>query len=76
MCEHFDVSTFSAPGQRVMFLLKDDDGDGTGCDESRPALFTEMGELTKIGIGNDQEWRETVSCENDICISSRLMVLL
>uniref|UniRef100_A0A914VVU0 Anion exchange protein n=1 Tax=Plectus sambesii TaxID=2011161 RepID=A0A914VVU0_9BILA len=58
-----------APGQRVMFLLKEEDGeDGLKENkESHPALFTEMGELTTVGL--EQEWRETarwVKFEEDV----------
>lgn len=49
----------SAPGARVMFLLKEQD--------ELPALFTEMGELTRSGMV--EEWRETarwVKFEEDV----------
>lgn len=49
------IKIFSAPGTRVMFLLKEK--------ENTPALFTEMGEL------NNEEWRETarwVKFEEDV----------
>lgn len=41
-----------------MFLLNEAEG-GDGLDDvpSHPSLFTEMGELT--GVGVDQEWKET-----------------
>lgn len=48
-----------APGTRVMFLLKER--------KSIPALFTEMGELTRSG--DTEEWRETarwVKFEEDV----------
>uniref|UniRef100_A0A915EB49 Anion exchange protein n=1 Tax=Ditylenchus dipsaci TaxID=166011 RepID=A0A915EB49_9BILA len=48
-----------APGTRVMFLLKEKD--------DVPALFTEMGELTRSG--NSEEWKETarwVKFEEDV----------
>ncbi|KAI1710224.1 HCO3- transporter family domain-containing protein [Ditylenchus destructor] len=48
-----------APGTRVMFLLKEKD--------EVPALFTEMGELTRSG--NMEEWKETarwVKFEEDV----------
>ena len=58
-----------APGQRVMFLLKEEEGEAGLKEnkESHPALFTEMGELTTVGV--EQEWRETarwVKFEEDV----------
>lgn len=50
---------FLAPGTRVMFLLKER--------SEMPALFTEMGELTRSGT--TEEWRETarwVKFEEDV----------
>lgn len=52
---NIDSNTITAPGTRVMFLLKEK--------SELPALFTEMGELG----GN--EWRETarwVKFEEDV----------
>ncbi|VBB32775.1 unnamed protein product [Acanthocheilonema viteae] len=66
MTRHFDSTDETqqhlaglAPGARVMFLLKEQD--------ELPALFTEMGELTRSGT--IEEWRETarwVKFEEDV----------
>lgn len=52
-----------------MFLLKEEEGEHGLKEnkESHPALFTEMGELTTVGM--EQEWRETarwVKFEEDV----------
>ncbi len=52
---------YLAPGTRVMFLLREK--------EDIPALFTEMGELTRSPNGMSEEWKETarwVKFEEDV----------
>ncbi|KAI6183292.1 Anion exchange protein [Aphelenchoides bicaudatus] len=54
-----DIKSVRAPGARVMFLLKEG--------YESPALFTEMGELTRSG--DKEEWKETarwVKFEEDV----------